>query len=581
MLELKMHAKKVLLIAIIVLAAFLRLRGLSTNPVSLFGDELDVGYHAYSILKTGRDYSGNFLPLHFQSLAEWRTPLYLYSSVPTVAIFGISPLGVRLPAALFGILGVWAIYLLAKVIFESLGKSKTEWMALLSALVLAINPWHIQYSRAGFEATELIAFLLFGLYFFFKAIKSDGKNLWVASVFLIFTPWIYSTAKLFTPILFAILVLFWRKEIFSFKKPEIKKALIAIFVIGIPIAYSTVFGGGAQRFGYISVFKDPTTVPEVGVARLNDARVRGEIGEGLRPTLEDRLIHNKFTLWGKRITASYLSSFSTNFLFVSGDPNPRHSLQGIGEFYRVEFLILLLGIIMFFAKFRDKKMKALLALWLIFAALPTAITQGGANHATRLILMLPPFVLLIAYGIISIVTIFDKKWGKLALVAYFGLLFINFIFYQHEYWVHYPWDSERWWHYGWKEAIQSVKKKEADYKRIFITMADEPAWIFFAANYPYPPDKWHEGFPFKDTEVPGFGGMSYIDKYYFGSPDENGASIYDLPRYITKEDLYLASAKEVPGNLIMDDSRVPIGLKLLDIVAFPSGEPAFYIFTKQ
>jgi hypothetical protein len=78
---------KLVLIAILIVAAFLRLWKLSQVPVSLFGDEVDVGYQAYSILKTGRDYYGNFLPVHFHSLAEWRTPLYIYTAVPTVAIF--------------------------------------------------------------------------------------------------------------------------------------------------------------------------------------------------------------------------------------------------------------------------------------------------------------------------------------------------------------------------------------------------------------------------------------------------------------------------------------------------------------
>src|SRR3989344_1271339 len=99
-----MDKNKKILIVILLFAAFLRFWKINEVPVSLFGDELDVGYQAYSILKTGKDYSGNFWPLHFHSLAEWRTPLYLYSSVPTVALFGISPLGVRLPAALFGVL---------------------------------------------------------------------------------------------------------------------------------------------------------------------------------------------------------------------------------------------------------------------------------------------------------------------------------------------------------------------------------------------------------------------------------------------------------------------------------------------
>ncbi len=51
-----MSVKKLLknkpLILILLIASFLRLFKLTQVPVSLFGDELDVGYHAYSILKT-------------------------------------------------------------------------------------------------------------------------------------------------------------------------------------------------------------------------------------------------------------------------------------------------------------------------------------------------------------------------------------------------------------------------------------------------------------------------------------------------------------------------------------------------
>ena len=103
---------RVILLLILFLGSFLRLWRLDRVPVSLFSDELDVGYQAYSILKTGKDYFGNSWPIHFQSYADYRTPLYIYSSVPTVAAFGITPWGVRLPAVLFGALGVLALYLL-------------------------------------------------------------------------------------------------------------------------------------------------------------------------------------------------------------------------------------------------------------------------------------------------------------------------------------------------------------------------------------------------------------------------------------------------------------------------------------
>lgn len=137
-----MMGKKTLLvlIVIILIASFLRLWRIGEVPISLMGDELDLGYQAYSILKTGRDYSGNPWPIHFQSLAEWRTPLYLYSAVPTVALFGISPLGVRLPAAIFGVLGVLFFYLLVKELFPKNFKLFTLNFSLgeIAAFLLAI-----------------------------------------------------------------------------------------------------------------------------------------------------------------------------------------------------------------------------------------------------------------------------------------------------------------------------------------------------------------------------------------------------------------------------------------------------------
>lgn len=561
------------LIAILLTASFLRLWGLSRIPVSLFGDELDVGYHAYSVLKTGKDYSGNFLPLHFQSLAEWRTPLYLYSVVPTVAVYGISPLGVRLPAAIFGILGVLGIYLLIKELV------KDERIALFSALVFAISPWHLQYSRGGFEVTMLLAFFLFGVYLFLKSLKK-GKYLWISVSLLVLTPLIYSTAKLFAPILMVTLFVLYKKEIFRIKKKFLIWAVIAGLLLGVPTAYATLFSGGAQRFSYIGIFTDPTVEPEVGVARLRDARMRGEMGEGLQPTLVDRMIHNKFVLWTDAFVDNYIQAFSTDFLFSRGDPIPRHSIKGVGQFYPVELVAFVLGLVLFFSSYKDRKVRLLVGSWLLAAAIPSALTREGGNHATRLILMLPPLAFLISYGVVEGSKLF-KKYRLFALGAYLFLFAIYFSFYIHNYRFHYPWDSERWWHAGWQESVEYIKEKEAQYDRAFISMADEPAWIFFAGWYEYPPKLWHKGYPMDVTKVDGFGGVSYIDKFYFGSPNEEVGGIYGLPNYITGKDLYLASHKEVPFNLILQPDKVPDGLELLKSVRFPSGEPAFYLFSKK
>ena len=71
--------KRFWLLAVLVgLTLLMRLVRFNQIPPGLFGDEVDTGYQAYSIAKTGRDYFGNLLPIHFQSFGDWRMPLYIY-----------------------------------------------------------------------------------------------------------------------------------------------------------------------------------------------------------------------------------------------------------------------------------------------------------------------------------------------------------------------------------------------------------------------------------------------------------------------------------------------------------------------
>ncbi len=572
---------KIILLLVVFIASILRLWKISEVPVSLFGDELDVGYQAYSILKTGKDYYGNFMPIHFHSLAEWRAPLYLYSSVPTVGVFGITPLGVRLPAAFFGVLGVITIYFLVR---EILGYYKVsdenDVLALLTAGVLAFSPWHIQYSRAGFEVTELLFFLFLGLLFFFKSLSksANGKWLWLSVACLTLAPWIYSTAKLFSLLLMIALFLIFRLEIFKLPKKYLFQGVVVGLVVGLPIAYSTLFGGGAQRFSYIGIFTDPTMESEVGTDRLTDARARGETGTGLNPTLIDRITHNKFTFIGDNFLRNYLQPFSADFLFNNGDPNPRHSIHEMGEMYKVEIIPLIVGLILFFSSTRfGFKFKSLMAFWLLAGAMPAALTRDGGNHSTRLILILLPLIFLTAYGIKEGLDIFKGKYKIYAIVIYSLLFTLCFYFYQHNYWMHNPTYSERWWHAGFREAVGGVKEIDKNFDRVYISANGEPPWIFFAAWYQYPPDLWQKNFPIgNDVEVPGLGRVSHIDKFYFGGP---AGGLYDWGKFLDSKSLFMATAKDVNVNLIMEPNRTPGDLKLIKSIAYPSGEPAFYLFT--
>ena len=107
---------KLPLVLIIVLAAFLRFYQLGVNPPGLNWDETAHGYNAYSILKTGRDEYGYFMPLSFRSFDDYKPPLYTYLVVPSVAIFGLNSFAVRFPSALLGVLAVLFTYLMGDVV---------------------------------------------------------------------------------------------------------------------------------------------------------------------------------------------------------------------------------------------------------------------------------------------------------------------------------------------------------------------------------------------------------------------------------------------------------------------------------
>ncbi len=550
------------LILAIFLASLIRFYKLDAVPVSMFGDEMDVGYQAYSILKTGNDYYGNSMPLHFHSLAEWRTPLYLYSTVPTVAIFGISPLGVRLPAAFFGVLGVVSFYFLVKIIRENYLKIESSNLENIASFMLAISPWHIQYSRAAFEVTELLFLLIAGLYFFLVGFNKS-KYLLLSTIFLALAPWVYSTAKLFVPALVIALVLLFWKRLRKLKPLSLSVSLVLYVLISLPLIFSILFGGGAQRFNYINVFSDPTIEHEIGVAREVD-----KWGN----SIFSRAFHNKFEVWSEAIVNNFLKSYSTNFLFVDGDLNLRHSIEDMGMFYKIELVALIVGLVYFFSAKFDKKIKIFLLFWLIAGVIPAAITRDGGSHATRLILVLPPFLFLISYGVWAL----SKK--RILLLSYLLALSVLFVQYQHQFWVHNPSYSERWWHYGWQGAIDVIKSVEDKYDKIVISTADEPPWIFFAAAYKYPPERWQQSFPLDNkVMLNGFGEISYIDKFYFGKPV--GLELYDWGKVLDDKTLYLASTKEVRVNLIREPERTPGDLTLVKAIAFPSGEPAFYLFS--
>ena len=176
------------------LAFILRFYKLGEIPLSLDWDENSNAYNAYSIIKTARDEYGDFLPITNRSFEDYKPPAYMYMNIPTVAIFGLTPFAARLPSAIFGFLTVPVIYFLAKKLFNSQ-------IALVSMFLLTISPWHLQFSRVGFEATVGLFFATAAITAFLYAFEQK-KWLIVSAAAIGISTYTYHTQRIFVPLLF-------------------------------------------------------------------------------------------------------------------------------------------------------------------------------------------------------------------------------------------------------------------------------------------------------------------------------------------------------------------------------------------
>ena len=100
----------ILLLLIILLGAFLRFYKLEDYPIQLNHDEVSQIYDAISIATTGKDIYGNFMPVIFESVHDFKSPFYTYITSLFYLIFGGGETTIRLPGALFGTLIILAIY---------------------------------------------------------------------------------------------------------------------------------------------------------------------------------------------------------------------------------------------------------------------------------------------------------------------------------------------------------------------------------------------------------------------------------------------------------------------------------------
>lgn len=531
---------------------------LGSNPPSLNWDEASTGYNAYSILKTGKDEYGNFLPVSIRSFDDYKPPLYTYLTVPFIGILGLTDTAVRLPSAILGTLSIIFIYFLILELFPKNKKREGfdisnfgEETALVGAFLFAISPWSLQFSRSAYEGNIGLFFLLGGLVFFLFSLKKS-KYLLLSSVFFVLSMYSYHSFRLVVPLILILIAALFYQQLFKIKKAVVFSVVIFAFLV-IPIFYSLVLSssGTGSRLSMVTLFGSSPNLDH-SIKQLEQDKLHNDIiGEAL---------HNRRVVYFLAVTKGYLDHYNPDFLFLHGDGGRQHHAVDMGMLYLLELPLILLGLVLL-SKNLNRRVLLLFGFMLI-APLPSAITTG-TPHPVRAIAMLPGFIIFSSVGLVFLVNLILKSKVKYVIFTGFILLFVlNMTYYFHQYYVHTPFEYGDFWQYGYKQAFAYAKEHESKYNKIIVTYEYDQPYIYYLYYNQIDP-AWYQ----KNWNT---NGDDTVQRFY------RKIGIYEF------EKINWGKVSQQKNILVMGSpGEIPDSKEVLYEVQFPNGVTAFKIVETQ
>jgi len=481
---------------IFLVAVFLRFYKLGDFPVGFHIDEANLGYNAYSLLLTGKDDSGTFLPIYTSMFNDNNPTGYHYLTILPIKIFGLTEFATRFPGAFFASMTIIVFFFLSKVLFKDIKTS------LLAAFLIGIAPWNIVFGRGSAETIVALFFIILGFTLILKSI-GNGKSWAIFGVLILsLSFFIYPMSRIFVPSMFlGILALFF------FYKKSIKidnwKTLFGCFVFLVIVDALLIFlvNGGTGRFNQVNIFNSFETGFEHQQQTIEDAKA------GENPLIS-RLLHNKITNIIYIFTNNYLEYFSPTFLFTKGGLPIWFQIPRMGLLYIVELPLILFGV---YKMLKSKEVfPKILILWLVLAPITAAITFDDSPNIRRSMVLFPALELFAAYGFIQLLQ--QKSKINRRFIISFGtmLLVFNMAYFLQQYFVnakiHKPWYRNN----GFSQMMQEVNKNYDNYDAIVISKYQGgiyPLVLFYSKYDPAIYQK--EGSP-KDKDYSGFGKFFFV-----------------------------------------------------------------------
>lgn len=550
-----------------VLALGLRVALIGRAPIGFNPDEASFGYDAYSILTTGKDQWGQRFPLVLKSFGDYKSPIYSYISIPSIALFGLSPFSVRLPNAIVGSIAIFAFYFMIREMFEY-EKSKSEWftqnyekkkkyISLISAFLFAISPWHIAMSRGAFEANLTTLFIPLGIFFVYKYFNLH-KNIYMylSVIFFGLNLFTYHSAKIITVLVGAFILLIHFSEIKKSKTVFFKSAMILMIFV-ILTAY-TFFIGAGSRLADVSIFK-------LSLASASAERIRA-FNNGL-PDSAARVFHNKYQTFLKTAAGNYLSYLSPQFLFVRGAGERTYGMNDDrGVFYWFE-LPFLLSFLLWLAKNNFGKSLLVIMTWLMISPIPASLAIGPGFAANRAVVMLPSVYMFFGIGAYELFFNIAKKYKLISryfIPVFVGVMVLFFISFIENYFFVTPSKIAKDMLYGNLQIAQFLRGSE---RQIIVSRKLSEPHIYFAFANKTNPTSYQTNTLNWNFEAKGFTWVDQMGEY---SLENITFTNFYYPAWKDKNVILVGRPDEFPENLI------PIK-KFSD----PSGNDLIYVVDTQ
>lgn len=381
------------LVLIIVVSIFFRFWKLESVPPALYPDVAMNGNDALNTL-ANNDYKV-FYPAN-----NGREGLFMWIIAASFAVFGATVWSIKIVSAVFGVLTVLGVYLLARQLYKKINENY-EFIALLSSFFLAISFWHINFSRIGFRAIMMPFFLVYGFYFLYKGFSNKKiYNFILSGVFFGLGFYSYISYRFVVLLGLAALICWffvYKKE----KKNYFKMAgwcLLSMIIAALPIGIYFL-KNPQDFFGRAS-----------GVSILND----------------------------KNPLFSFLKSIILNLgMFnFSGDYNWRHNYSGSPELLWPIGIFFLIGMALtaksLFISIKEKDynktaIHTLLISWFFIMLLPCFLSAEGNPHSLRALGVIPAVFIFAGLGAFWFFNQIRKSFKTKSQIAQFYLVVSIFL----------------------------------------------------------------------------------------------------------------------------------------------------------